>query len=67
MNPTDDNNHVQRRTSSDGNISQTQSGETGSGSSEDSPETPFIIEMSFCVFVEINNKHNLYHVKYITA
>ena len=38
------NNHVQRRTSSDGNISQAQSGE--SGSSDDSPETPFIIEMS---------------------
>ena len=46
MNPTDDNNHVQRRTSSDGNISQTQSGETGSGSSDGSPEPPFIIEMS---------------------
>lgn len=39
-------NRIQMRTSSDGNISQAQSGESGSGTSEDSPETPFIIEMS---------------------
>jgi hypothetical protein len=40
------NNRVQRRTSSDGNISQAQSGESGSGTSEDSPEAPFVIEIS---------------------
>ncbi len=40
------NNRVQRRTSSDGNISQAPSGESGSGTSEDSPETPFVIEIS---------------------
>ena len=40
------NNRVQRRTSSDGNISQAPSGESGSGTSEDSPEAPFVIEMS---------------------
>lgn len=38
------NNHLQMRTSSDGNLSQAQSGE--SGSSEDSPEAPFVIEIS---------------------
>jgi hypothetical protein len=40
------NNRVQKRTSSDGNISQAPSGESGSGTSEDSPEAPFVIEMS---------------------